>query len=637
MGVGGSSGKASGTGGNDAGAKDAGGSGATSDAGPGAPDVKITSPTAAADPNQDEVVVGDQATVLCSAKQSTAAGSLPVDAASVKLALLDASAAVVNEMPGTPTQNPDEYSASFVLTSIPNGKLSFRCTAADTSSTPQAGSDTVDTFVDHGPLITVSSPLKDSAYPLAGAVPFAFTVSALPLSADDMEAAVSSVTFSVNGVSIPPALDTQTPDGYKFSVDFNNTTLFRQTPSGSIPVVITAQDTRTPTAAQRSENYFFTLDGTGPVIVVTSPKDQDIIGGKVTLTFTVTDALTSVDPNTVSVELNQVVNLYGSGGQWTNNGDTYTFTFDSSNVAGSSVQVTVNITASDIAGNKAPGESLILYLDNQPPIVDLDAGNVRVSKMSGTTRYCSESFDPLGPLAANDLEVFALSFVHFRTLAWDQTNGVSGQTVFYYSTTDPNSVYLYLQPDGANVPLLINNDSDPECDALATAVSGAALPNLHLNPVTPQGLAWYTMDGYSVDPAIAPAPPDPLAPCILGSEIQPQLLCTSQASDMNVVIKHSMSGIEPVVYGIGSMTGLECTGSGWELPSQTPLEGWFCLAATATDKVGNVGISAPLRICFDNPTTGFVPPCANSSTTPPSCTDGCIPPGHFPPTIFLVP
>src|SRR5215471_1274899 len=108
-------------------------------------------------------------------------------------------------------------------------------------------------------------------------------------------------------------------------------------------------------------------------------------------------------------------------------------------------------------------------------------------------------------------------------------------------------------------------------------------------------------------------------------------------SDLTEVIRHNAANVEPVVYGIGGLMGLECTGTGWELPSQvtdpTQKEGWYCLAALAKDKVGNASISRPLRVCVDDPlTTGMVPSCTmNPNELPPSCTDGCTPPGRFPP------
>lgn len=615
-----------GTGGTGGSAGDAGPDSSTGGAGVG-PTVKVTFPTAATDPSTDSVVVGDLLDALCTVEAATGAGASPVDPSTVKLAVLDSALAVVSELPGKATKNPNEYGASFVLTTIPNGKFSVRCTASDSGTPAKPGASTIATFVDHGPDIAVTTPAENAPYALAGAVPFVFKVSPSLLAAVDPEADVASVKLTVNGVNITPTPDPGVTNGYKIPVDFNNTALFPQPPSGSIPVVIEGTNSRTPAAAKRTKSYNFVLDGQGPVITIKSPKNQDIIGGKVPLSFSVVDNGSGVDQKTVNVELNQASNLYTTSTQWTNTGNDYTFTFDSANVTGSKVQVTVNVTASDLAGNKSAGASVLLYLDNYGPIVDLDPGNFRTVKKSGTNYYCSQPFDPLGPLAASDDGTPITAFKHFRALVWDLTNTVAGQTVLYYSKTDPSSVYLYLQPDGPTVPLLVNNDADAECDVLNTIVNGQTIPNLQLNPATPTGSALYQGSDATSPPAI------PSGYCTLPNETPPQQLCTNNASDLTVVVTHTMTGAEPVVYGIGQMTGLECTGTGWELSSQlaqaTQKDGWFCLAATAKDKVGNVSISRPLRVCYDNPNTTYEPPCKNSSTTPPSCTDGCTPPPGF--------
>jgi hypothetical protein len=54
-----------------------------------------------------------------------------------------------------------------------------------------------------------------------------------------------------------------------------------------------------------------------------------------------------------------------------------------------------------------------------------------------------------------------------------------------------------------------------------------------------------------------------------------------------------------------------------------------CLAARALDAVGNIGISRPLRVCYDDPLTAFVPACKSDDEPPPSCTDGCALPPAF--------
>jgi hypothetical protein len=563
-------------------------------------------------------------------------GAKAVDAASVKIAVLDSSGKVASELPGTPTNNTNEYKASFVVTTVPNGVISFRCTAWDTSMPAKTASTTISTLIDHGPAIAVATPAPNAAYPLTGAVPFAFTVKPSPLAANDPAAIVASVSLNLNGVDIPVTPEPSDPTSYKLAVNFNDTKVFPQPPTGSLPVEIKAKNSRKPVAAERVDSYHFTVDGAGPVVTLKKPKDQEIIGGKVTMEFSIADALTGVDPTTVSVELNQSTKLFSAtDSNWTHNKDDYTYTFDSANVAGSRVQVTVNITASDLAGNKAAGESVILYVDNFPPIVDLNPSNVRETRTGGGGLQCSASFDPLGR-AANDGDRVQ-PFTLFRALVWDKTNSIAGQKVFYNATTDPTSVYLYLQPDGPTVPLLVNNDADPECDALNISPGGKTLPNLHLNPVTPAGAAFYDQ---LASTSAAPAIPGPTNPaCTLGTESsRPAALCTQNASDLTVVIRHDSVGVEPVVYGIGNRTGLECTGTGWELSSQladaTQKEGWFCLAAVASDKVGNAAISAPLRVCYDDLSTPFVPKCAQQSDTPPTCTDGCTPPAHFPPAIL---
>lgn len=639
-GIAGAAGSTSGGGGSGGTSGDGGVTGGTGGTGavnqPGSPKVTVTSPTAATNPSSDTVVVGDQVDVLCTAEKSPLATAKPVDPTTVKIAVLDSKQAVVAEFPGTATKNANEYTSSFVLTTLPNGPMSVRCTAADTSKPAKTGLHSISTFVDHGPDISVVTPLEGSSYPLAGAVPFEFKVTPAPLATGDTEAGVASVGLKVNGVTIPATPDPLVTNGYKVAVDFNDKSLFPQTPAGSLPVVIEGINNRTPAAAKRTKNYNFSVDGQGPVITIKSPKNQDIIGGKVTLSFSVVDPLSGVDQKTINVELNQAANYYTTGTAWTNNKDDYTFQFDSATVVGSKVQMTVNITASDKAGNKSAGASVLLYLDNEPPWVDLDPSNVRTRKKVGAAFQCSDSFDPLGTWAANDLQIVT-GFKHFRALVFERTNYVSGQTVLYYATTDPKSVYLYLQPDAPTIPLLINNDSDPECDALNTIVGGQTIPSLQLNPVTPAGNARYS----STDPSTAPttAGADPV--CAFGNDPVPTTTLCTNSSDMTVVIKHTMSGTEPVVYGIGQMTGLECTGTGWELSSQlanaTQKEGWFCLAAIGKDKVGNTQISPPLRICYDDPATTAHPACAVSSTTPPTCTDGCTAPPRFPATLFPAP
>jgi hypothetical protein len=84
-----------------------------------------------------------------------------------------------------------------------------------------------------------------------------------------------------------------------------------------------------------------------------------------------------------------------------------------------------------------------------------------------------------------------------------------------------------------------------------------------------------------------------------------------------------------MIYSVGNNApGDSCTGTDWEI-GQFVEEGWFCVAARAEDRAGNVGISRPLRLCFDNG-DGDPPDCSS----PPECTDGCRAPERVPPLLL---
>ena len=114
------------------------------------------------------------------------------------------------------------------------------------------------------------------------------------------------------------------------------------------------------------------------------------------------------------------------------------------------------------------------------------------------------------------------------------------------------------------------------------------------------------------------------------SETEPQRLCPpANEDDMFRVIPWDIDATIPAIFGIGSLQGKACTGTDWEI-GPVVHEGWICVAGRAEDNTHNVGISRPLRLCFDD---GVDPPptCLDhDADPPPSCTvDDCIPPPPF--------
>jgi hypothetical protein len=99
---------------------------------------------------------------------------------------------------------------------------------------------------------------------------------------------------------------------------------------------------------------------------------------------------------------------------------------------------------------------------------------------------------------------------------------------------------------------------------------------------------------------------------------------------MTRVLDHSMPEQQAVIFGDKVSPGLTCTGISYEILPVVQREGWVCLAARAMDKLGNIGVSRPLRVCLDDGISGNgVPNC--STTPPPSCMGDCTAPRKFAP------
>jgi hypothetical protein len=621
----GGSGDVSGSGGDTGGS---GGRGGTTDPGgaggeagetgtnPLAPTVVITSPEAIEDP-EDGALVDPEIDVVCEATQSAEDGSEPVNPSTVLLQMLNADGDIVDEKPGTETET-DVYTARFVLTSVPNGVVSFGCTASDTSEPPLTASTAISTFVDHGPAIEVISPLPDTAHPLQGSIEFSFTVAPAPLAENDPGAEVSSVTLDVMGVRIDLE---ESPEGqFRGNVTLSDMTMFPERAT-EVPVLIQATNSREPDAATSDARYTIIIDEQGPVIVITSPGEEDVVGKSVEVHFTATDDLTEVDEATVSVAVNRGAPTFFDPdplGPWSKNGDAFVYVLDTTTISGSVAQLTLNVNASDAAGNRARGESIVLFLDNQPPIVDLDPPYFRGYQdlPDDQDDLCSQAFDPVGNLSANDGQG-VLAAHRFRAIVWAMTNQAPGQRIVYHSPTDETSVFLYLLDNpGPDNPLLTDTDGDGVCDEV---IDRQSLTDLHLSPLPPTGSLWF--GGPLNEPQ--GAPPAPALCEAYQGDPEPRHLCDNR-SDMWVSISHSMDGKPPVIYALGSSlggTGSACAGADWEIGSSAQ-EGWVCVAGRAEDEVHNVGVSRPLRLCYDN---GVDPP-PDCPMPPPSCLDGCLPP-----------
>lgn len=613
--------------GNNPGGENAGGSDGDDDG----PLVSILSPEGASSPD-DGVLSGQTVNVVCLAKAATSGAA--VDGTSIVISLTDSAGSVV-EKTASATAEDDEYEADLVIATAAPGEVTIACSAKDRDGADNK--DTITAFLDRGPSITIISPLPESAHPLKGGLDVTFTVDAVPLTDSDPGADVSKVTFSLDGKECVVGdakcqVEEVSAGRYHTVLAIDDTNEFPVAPSGAI--TITAENSRDPEPVVATSSYNITVDGTGPVIKIESPAPQSVVGGKVQLVFTVTDTGSGVDMDSVNVTLYPATDapklFYDPEKGWSRNGDRYTLVFDTKDVEKfAPVQTTVNVRASDqVANTSANGQSIQLYLDNVAPSIDLDPRNVRVR--SGAN--CSNSFDPVGPRSLNDLDgQFGSPIVnpiaYFRVFVDEETNRQAGQTIFYNAGTDQTQVRLYIQSDPANQATKLLVNKNPAVDNTCDDIGGIdnvvdAPPFSELKPISANssvGTPWNEVDG-EVEPTVG------AGVCTLTAGSPPERLCPAKNSDMWYAAYDNQLK-EPYVYVVGTPNPSDVSCAGIDLaflPTNQP-DGWVCAAARVVDNAGNVGISPPLRVCVDDG-KGEPPACRVSSTTPPTCTDGCVPP-----------
>jgi hypothetical protein len=457
------------------------------------------------------------------------------------------------------------------------------------------------------------APAGDAKVALKNPLPITFTAEPQPLTKDDTQAGVASVGLKINGVDIATAPVMGSPNTYAATADFNT---FITKPSGTTTLSLTATNARTPAPVQSNINPTVFVDDAGPIINITTPTQNQLVGGIVTMTFTVTDAGSGVDANSVQVSVyDQVHKLGEPAGAWNQQGDTYTYKFDARLIADTVAQINVSVSAQDTVQNIGSSKSIPIYIDTVKPQVDIDPSAIRVN----TNGQCTGAFDPVGPVAISDLAANLTRAEFIRVMVWDRTNQVpNSKAILHFAGTDPTSVWVYVHNPSDSSYLLVNKlDPGGTCNEIGDTSQPRSMTAL-----TPGGVPWNTGDAAST--------PVPGNVCVAAPDGgQPSHLCTNNASDMWQVIGHYEGDLtEPAIYAYAVTAGTkECTGSALDFGDAIDANGWVCFAAQAIDKVGNVGVSPPVRLCVDkDPTDKVTPPCADPMAVPPTCTDGCTPP-----------
>lgn len=359
-----------------------------------------------------------------------------------------------------------------------------------------------------------------------------------------------------------------------------------------------------------------TLDGptnsSEPDITVVAPTAGALIAGVMRLEVTVTD------PDGVA----SVTATIGASGtipmaRVTPTSDTWIGVYDTATLAGV-VAPTILVRAIDSIGTQGQ-RGFAVTLDNAPPLVAFDPPNVRLIATSTTPAgfTCSADFDPLGGDAPNDGEVVP-QLIELRARATDLPNTGTANTTLYIPYAGVQRVQMYVLDDTTR-PLVVDTDGNGSCDNINPDIKPTATPVLAteaalvtLEAVPGGGGASFLPDsigssnGGRCDEGDATEAPEPL--CF--GELFATVAIDTPFTD------------EPQVFGIGQVDMFNCLGYAFDTVANNVDEGWACVAAVATDNLGNRSVSAPLRICVDANNSGD---CGGglgttSNLTRPACT-----------------
>jgi len=215
-----------------------------------------------------------------------------------------------------------------------------------------------------------------------------------------------------------------------------------------------------------------------------------------------------------------------------------------------------------------------------------------------------------------------------RARAEDDVNGAKFLQVAPLATIDATRIDAYLLNDTTQ-PLTVDTDGDGVCDLINPKLVPTTSPptnsrqvlKLRLGAVPPQGNADFTPDATLASETR----------CSPGDDLElPPILC--RAEEPTIAISYgprlpAIWSVEPI-----EPDGLRCFGNQFDAFANhiggsssrgggSPAPGWACIAVQATDKVGNTGVSAPLRVWIDYDGDAACPAQRHgTSTPPPDCT-----------------
>ncbi|MBN2722866.1 MAG: hypothetical protein JXR95_02215 [Deltaproteobacteria bacterium] len=510
----------------------------------------------------------------------------------------------------------DGFKATVDLTEIPAGIVLVRVQASDVEGLTNYAD--VNFNLDKGPSFTIYNPADDERY--SGALNLSFQVQ------DNDGVDSATVTAVIGDVELdltPSDVSAETANGNPVSISYESEivfddSMFSPALTGTQRITLSAVNSL---GNSGNAGVDFIIDNTGPVIEVTSHEQGQIIGSIITISANITDdagvlsssvfAVIGNNDTTHEIPLSKITGT-----------NTYEGSFDTNVLPSTYLWPALQVFATDLLGNES-SVAFELALDNTAPLISLDPPeNFRIAKTDSESQIqCSRVLDPVGSGAANDGDLVPQIF-WLRARVEDMGNVAAGMAWSPLALVNQDNVELFILND-VSYPLVVDSNGDGYCDD----INPELLPTIHLtgNPketlkldltsIPPSGSADYRYDSGELPP-VCDLPGDDLT--------EPDGLCPVTEDDMTIAIWYTFDKQEPAIYTlppVDTSSSLTCSGIQFDSLANNISEGWACIAVRAVDNAGNIGVSAPLRVCIDyNPYDGNIPADCQNLSNAPDCT-----------------
>ena len=349
----------------------------------------------------------------------------------------------------------------------------------------------------------------------------------------------------------------------------------------------------------------FFVDNLGPTFNKVSHAAGEIIGGTIKVFAEITDDAGILDSSVKCVfgksYTKRIIDLIQTATP-----GRYEALFDARLLGVHELYVVMDFLASDTLGNESH-LGLTVILDNGPPVLEMDPpADLHMSKKDKTDINCSYPMDPVGSDAVNDLYQVP-QVVPMRVRVEDQGNLVPSVGYHWISGIDSKKVILYVLDD-TKQPLVVDSDGDGICDSinpnvipLGSAPKVGQAVSVQMEGISPSGAADYYNKGTGILPppctAWGSATAAPLGNLCLGvpALVVPPARCVAAST----VAIYTIPKITT------TSTSYSCMGLPFDFLANKFDPGWACAAVAAQDKLGNRGVTPPMRV-FVNYSSGDI-------------------------------